>query len=139
MFNATAAVKTGWGGPTYGANFVFEQFSDHGDQAVFRFSCPYGRDADALFEALKDQELLHKVLKTKCHEVRIRKRVNEVSMPDLLVDDKERTVALDWRQLFSHFFAEERNQVRCREGRSCLYEVEILRPARVKIATGFHL
>lgn len=40
--------------------------------------------------------------------MQIRKQVNDTYLADLTVDDGEQTVALDWRQLFSPFFAEEK-------------------------------
>lgn len=58
-----------------------------------------------MFEVLRDQQLLRNVMKTPLHEVRMHGRVKFMRLPDLVTNDKEYTLALDWRQLFSRFFA----------------------------------
>ena len=65
-------------------------------------------DLDAVFEALKSQDLLRNMLDKPFHVVQIRKQVNDTYLLDLTVDDGKQTVTLDWRQLFSLFFAERR-------------------------------
>lgn len=94
-----------WEGLTYNGSFAFEQFSENGDQAIFRYSSCPDCYTSAMFEALKDQQLLRNVMKVPYHEVRMHQRVNYMRLPDLVVNDKEHTLALDWRQLFSRFFA----------------------------------
>lgn len=97
-----------WEGLAYSGSFTFEQFSENGDQAVFRYSCSPDHHTSAMFEVLKDQQLLRNVMKTPYHEVRMHQRVKDMRLPDLVVSDREHTLALDWRQLFSRFFAEEK-------------------------------
>ena len=43
------------------------------------------------------------------HQMSMRQRINHIPLPDLIVDVVDHTLALDWRQLFSRFFAEEKN------------------------------
>ena len=64
-----------------------------------------------MFVALKDQELLRNVTKKPRHEVRMRKWVSQICLPDLSLDDKEFTITLDWEQLFSRFLADRREEV----------------------------
>ena len=40
----------------------------------------------------------------------MRQRINHIPLPDLIVDVVDHTLALDWRQLFSRFFAEEKKK-----------------------------
>lgn len=61
-----------------------------------------------MFEALKDQGVLRNMLKKPFQVVQIRKQVNDTYLPELIVDDREQTISLNWRQLFSLFFVEEK-------------------------------
>lgn len=61
-----------------------------------------------MFEALKSQDVLRNMLEKPFQVVHIRKQVNDTYLPELTVDDQQQTVSLNWRQLFSLFFAEER-------------------------------
>ena len=44
------------------------------------------------------------------HQMSMRQRINHIPLPDLTVDVVEHTLALDWRQLFSRFFAQEKEK-----------------------------
>ena len=98
-------------GLRHDAVFKFERFSEHGERAVFRYSLETRLsedDLDYVFEALKQQDMLRNIVKKPFHVVQIRTQVNDTYLPDLIVDDQEQTVSLNWKQLFSLFFAEER-------------------------------
>lgn len=108
---ATEEISEPSEGLTHDAVFKFERFSEHGERAVFRYSLETRLskdDLDYVFEALKHQDVLRNMLKKPFHVVQIRKQVNDTYLPDLIVDDQEQTVSLNWKQLFSLFFAEER-------------------------------
>ncbi|KAL9065820.1 MAG: hypothetical protein Q9161_007985 [Pseudevernia consocians] len=108
---ATERISEPWEGLEDGAVFDFDQLPKHGERAVIRYSrdtrLPKD-DLDAVFEALKGQDLLRNMLDKPFHVVKIRKQVNDTYLLDLAVDDGKQTVTLDWRQLFSLFFAERR-------------------------------
>ena len=44
------------------------------------------------------------------HQMSMRQRINHIPLPDLTVDVVEHTLALDWRQLFSRFFTQEKKK-----------------------------
>lgn len=44
------------------------------------------------------------------HQMSMRQRINHIPLPDLIVDVVDHTLALDWRQLFSRFFTEEKKK-----------------------------
>ena len=49
-------------------------------------------------------------MKKPYHQMSMRHRINYIPLPDLIVDVVEHTLALDWRQLLSRFFAEEKKK-----------------------------
>ena len=99
-----------WAGLSYGGSFTFEKFSEQRRQAVFCYDRPSDGDTSNLFQTLKDQELLQKVMEKPYHQVSMRHRINHIPLPNLVVDVVEHTLALDWRQLLSRYFAEEKNK-----------------------------
>lgn len=99
-----------WEGLSYSGSFTFEEFSHQRHRAVFRCDRPTDSDTSNLFQALKDQELLQKVMKKPYHQVSVRQRINYIPLPDVIVDVVGHTLALDWRQLLSRFFAEEKKK-----------------------------
>ena len=62
-----------------------------------------------MFEALKSQDVLRNMLEKPFQVVQIRKQANDIYLPELTVDDREQTISLNWRHLFSFFFGEERS------------------------------
>ena len=97
-----------WDGLSYSGSFTFEQFSEQRHRAVFRCDRPSDSYTSNLFQALKDQELLQNVMTKPYYQMSMRHRINHIPLPDLIVDVVEHTLALDWRQLLSRFFAEEK-------------------------------
>ena len=93
---------------SYSGSFTFEKFAEQRYRAVFRCDRPFDSHTSNLFQTLKDQELLQKVMKKPYHQMSIRQRINHIPLPDLTVDVVEHTLAMDWRQLFSRFFVQER-------------------------------
>lgn len=74
-----------------------------------------------MFICLNDQELVRHVCKKPGNEVKIGKWVDEIRLPDLTLNDREHTIALDWRQLLSRLFAEERKKIRCEGDGGAIY------------------
>ena len=101
-----------WEGLSYGGSFTFEKFSEQPHRAVFR--CDPSDSHTNLFQALKDQELLQNVMEKPYHQMSMRQRINRIPLPDLIVDVVEHTLELDWRHLFSRFFAQEKKKIASR-------------------------
>ena len=99
-----------WDGLSYSGSFTFDKFSEQRHRAVFRCDRPSDRYTSNLFKTLKDQELLQKVMMKPYHQMSMRQRINHIPLPDLIVDVVDHTLALDWRQLFSRFFTEEKKK-----------------------------
>ena len=99
-----------WEGLSYSGSFTFERFSEQRHRAVIRCDLPSDSYTSNLFQTLKDQELLQNVMKKPYHQMSMRQRINHIPLPDLIVDVVEHTLALDWRQLLSGFFAEEKKK-----------------------------
>ena len=100
-----------WEGTRDDAVFKFQRFAEDGQRAVFRYSpeaCLTKDYLDTVFESLRNQDLQRNMLEKPFHVVQIRKQVNDTYLPDLIVDDGEQTVTLDWRRLFAPFFGEEK-------------------------------
>lgn len=108
---AREKLSTSWwdDGLSYSGSFTFDRVSEEeGHRAVFRCDGPSDMYTANLFKALKDQELLQKVMMKPYHQMSLRQRVNYIPLPDLVVDVVDQTLELDWRQLFSRFFAQEK-------------------------------
>ena len=58
-----------WEGLSYGGSFSFEKLSEQRHRAVFSCDRPADNYTSNLFQTLKDQELLQKVIKKPYHQV----------------------------------------------------------------------
>lgn len=85
--------------------FGFLHLSGGGQRAIYGHGLPTGDD---LLQKLATNEGTRVMLEEPFHTVRIAQRTTDVHLPNLGVDTNLGTIALDWRELFSIFFAEEK-------------------------------
>ena len=58
--------------------------------------------------SLGGEQATKNMLIKPCHIIQIGAYVNDTYLPGLMVDLEERTLHLDWKELFSLFFTEEK-------------------------------
>lgn len=77
------------------------------EKAVFASGKPW---EDSILSELdaRTQRDVRNLLVEPSHFVRVRGRINDTPLSGMTVDKDKRTLQVDWRQLFSIFFAEEK-------------------------------
>ena len=85
--------------------FGFLRLSSDGERAIYGHGLPTGDD---LLERLVTDNGTRAMLEEPFHTVRIGRKITDVHLPNPSVDINLGTIAVDWKALFSVFFAEEK-------------------------------
>lgn len=87
-------------------SFSFSRISNDSKTAFFRSSCSDALNQDFVFDCI--DELSPDALNDASLIVQIRNYVHDIYIPDLKVHRSTKEISLDWKNLFSLFFAEEK-------------------------------
>lgn len=98
--------------PRVRVSFSFDRLSKDGQLAFFQSDATFFQssgsgeiDQDLIFDRI--DELSPDEINDGHQLVRIRSSVHDIYIPDLEVDKTSKEISLNWRNLFSIFFAEE--------------------------------
>lgn len=86
---------------------VFKCLGIDEKKAVFTSGKPWGDSVLSESDASTQKDVRGLLVEPR-HFVRVRGRINDTPLSGMTVDKDKRTLQVDWRQLFSIFFAEEK-------------------------------